>query len=102
MNVDGGGCEDRILDGPASGGKSSKGRNYLDCIWGKGVRRAPELLTMDARISQFENAYFTETCSGSEAGSYFRLIDFVDHSTLGSRVMKKKKREQLMSLGGVH
>ena len=30
-------------------------------------------------------------CSGSEAGSYFRLIDFVYHSTLGLRVIKKKK-----------
>jgi len=30
-------------------------------------------------------------CSGSEAGSYLRLIDFVYHSTLGLRVMKKKK-----------
>jgi len=29
-------------------------------------------------------------CSGSEAGSYLRLIDFVYHSTLGSRVIKKK------------
>ena len=32
-------------------------------------------------------------CSGSEAGSYLRLIDFVYHSTLGSRVIKKKRRE---------
>ena len=31
-------------------------------------------------------------CSGSEAGSYFRLIDFVYHSTLGLRVIKKKRR----------
>ena len=31
-------------------------------------------------------------CSGSEAGSYLRLIDFVHHSTLGLRVIKKKKR----------
>ena len=31
-------------------------------------------------------------CSGSEAGSYLRLIDFVYHSTLGLRVMKKKKK----------
>ena len=37
------------------------------------------------------NNYFTEMCSGSEAGSYFRLIDFVHHSTLGLRVIKKKK-----------
>jgi len=28
---------------------------------------------------QFENNYFTEMCSGSEAGSYLRLIDFVYH-----------------------
>ena len=26
--------------------------------------------------SQFENIYFTERCSGSESGSYLRLIDF--------------------------
>ena len=30
-------------------------------------------------------------CSGSEAGSYLRLIDFVYHSTLGLSVIKKKK-----------
>ena len=40
---------------------------------------------------QFENNYFTEMCSGSEAGSYFRLIDFVYHSTPGLRVIKKKR-----------
>jgi len=33
-------------------------------------------------------------CSGSKAGSYFRLIDFVSHSTLGLRVIKKKKKYQ--------
>ena len=33
-------------------------------------------------------------CSGSEAGSYLRLIDFVYHSTLGLRVMKKKKKRK--------
>ena len=38
----------------------------------------------------FENNYFTEMCSGSEAGSYLRLIDFVYHSSLGLRVLKKK------------
>ena len=31
-------------------------------------------------------------CSGSEAGSYLRLIDLVYHSTLGLRVIKKKKK----------
>jgi len=42
--------------------------------------------------SQFENNYFTEMRSGSEAGSYLRLIDSVYHSTLGLKVMKKKKK----------
>ena len=36
--------------------------------------------------------YFTEMCSDSEAGLYLRLVDFVYHSILGSRVTKKKKR----------
>ena len=30
-------------------------------------------------------------CSGSEEGSYLRLIDFVYHSTLGLGVIKKKQ-----------
>jgi len=33
------------------------------------------------------------TCSGSEEGSYLRLIDFGYHSTLGLRVIKKKKKK---------
>ena len=41
-------------------------------------------------IQGLGNNYFTEMCSGSEAGSYLRLIDFVYHSTLGLRVIKKK------------
>ena len=32
------------------------------------------------------------TNSGSEAGTYLRLIEFVYHSTLGWRVIKKKKK----------
>ena len=31
-------------------------------------------------------------CSGSEAGSYVRLTDCVYHSTLGLRVIKKRRR----------
>ena len=30
-------------------------------------------------------------CSGSKAGSYLRLIDFVHHSTLGLRMTKNKQ-----------
>jgi len=33
-------------------------------------------------------------CSGSDEGSYLRLIDFVYLSTLGLRVIKKKKKVQ--------
>ena len=50
--------------------------------------------------SQFENNYFTEMCSGSEAGSYLRLIDFAYHSTLGLRVIKKIEEEVFGSLQG--
>jgi len=32
-------------------------------------------------------------CSGSEAGSYLKLIDFVYNSTLGLTVIKKKKKK---------
>ena len=42
---------------------------------------------------------FTKMCSGSEAGSYLRLIDFVYHSTLGLRVIKKKKVGNTPRLG---
>ena len=42
--------------------------------------------------SQFQNNYFTEMCSGSEAGAYSRLTGFVYHSTPGLRVIKKKKK----------
>jgi len=31
-------------------------------------------------------------CTGAEAGSYLRRIDLVYHSTLGLRVIKKKKK----------
>ena len=40
------------------------------------------------------NNYFAETCSGSEAGSYLRLIDFVYHSILGLRVIKKRRENR--------
>jgi len=33
-------------------------------------------------------------CSGSEAGSYLRLIDFFYHSTLVLRVIEKKEKGQ--------
>jgi hypothetical protein len=36
-------------------------------------------------------------CSGFEAGSHSRLIDFVHHSTLGLRLIKKKKKKKPIS-----
>ena len=44
--------------------------------------------------------YSAATCSDSEAGSYLRLIDFVYHSTLGLRVIKKKMKVTLSSVLG--
>ena len=44
------------------------------------------------------NNYFAEMCSGSEAGSYLRLIDLVYHSTLGLSVTKKKRRSENLRL----
>ena len=38
-------------------------------------------------------------CSGSEAGSYLRLIGFVYHATLGLRVIKKKKKKKSHQIG---
>ena len=46
-------------------------------------------------IDQFENNYFTEMCSGPEAGSYSRLIDFVYHPTVDLRVIKKKRTREI-------
>ena len=48
-----------------------------------------------------ENNCFTEMCSGSEAGSYLRPMDFVYHSTLGLRVVKSKESMPRWGLGGV-
>ena len=39
-------------------------------------------------------SWFPEMCSGSEAGSYSRLIDFVHHSTLVLRVIKKEEKDR--------
>ena len=41
---------------------------------------------------QFKNNCFIEMCSGSEARSYVRLIDFVYHSTPGLIIMKNMRR----------
>ena len=57
--------------------------------WDAAVTRVP---------SQLENNSFTKTCSGSEADSYLRRIDLVYHSSLGLRVIKKKKGRDLRAV----
>ena len=53
------------------------------------------MFPLRSEADQFENKYFAEMCSGSEAGSYVRLMDFVYHSTLGVRVITKKEGDLL-------
>ena len=57
-------------------------------VWGVGFRFQRGL---ERGGVQFENNHFTEMYSVSEAGSYLRLIDFVFHSTLGVRAIKKRE-----------
>jgi len=38
--------------------------------------------------------YFTEMCSGSEAGSYLRLIDSLSRSLSGANVLARPDRRQ--------
>ena len=49
---------------------------------------APNAETVHPRpepLVTVQSFHLTEMCSGSEAGSYLRLIDLVYHSTLGLR-----------------
>ena len=74
------------------GGAFSYERGTPVPIWGFRVQARVQALalkgehTVDLLVLDF-----TEMCSGSEAGSYSRLIDFVYHSTLGLRVIKKRE-----------
>ena len=49
-------CEDWVRDGPASGEKGSKGRNYLDCIRGNGLHLSEEILSVN-RITDSSRGY---------------------------------------------
>ena len=40
-------------------------------------KHLPGAFTATLYSSQFESNYFTEMCSGSEAGSYLKIIEFV-------------------------
>jgi len=54
-----------------------------------------EFTILGCSVAPARSNVFTEMCSGSEAGSYVRLIYVVYHSTLRLRVMKKKKMQDL-------
>ena len=69
-------------------GKGSSQRHNL-ALTGSFVPTSLESVT--GSVVSGQNQYFTEMCSGSEAGSYSRLIDFVYHSTLRLRVIKRKE-----------
>ena len=60
-------------------------------VRGLGGRGSETESCTDRYSSQFENNSFTEMCSGSKAGLYLRRIDFVYHSTLGVRLIQKKR-----------
>jgi len=51
------------------------------------------------RVQGRRNPTQAEMCSGSEAGSYLKLIDFVYHSTLGLRVITKRREVGAMYSG---
>jgi len=51
----------------------------------------PPALPMPFRLGVKKGLSKKRPNSGSEAGSYLRLIDFVYHSTLALRVIKKKR-----------
>ena len=79
----------------------------MECIGRPGTARtfraSPAVRKVDIRLPGKGNSnshgarpvYFTEMCSGSEEGSYLRLIDCVYPSTLGLRVIKKNQKKKL-------
>jgi len=52
----------------------------------------------DEDINDDDDDLPTGGVRGSETGSYLRLIDFVYHSTLGLRVIQKKKVSDLRAM----
>jgi len=58
-----------------------------------GVQRVKESVLLLERVAEVVHGpRICHLCSGSEAGSYSTLIDFVYHSTLGLRVIQKKTK----------
>ena len=78
--------------GPGAAGRAAGPRaESPPCSCHQTTTSTQEQSCTDRNSSQFENNFFTEMCSGSEVGSYSRLTDLVHRSTLGVKVIKKKK-----------
>ena len=59
-------------------------------------RKVPPMMVSSVPMhSCVESTCRRHLCSGSEAGSYLRIIDFAYHSTLGLRVIKKREAPAL-------
>ena len=72
-------------------GSSDVDRRGLGCR-----EQVPRVLRKGA--TEVDNRCFEsnrDTFGGSEAGSYLRLIDFLYQSTLGLRVIKKKRKKSV-------
>ena len=74
---------------------------FQGLAFGVTVRDEPEVAksTVDPSPNSSDSDIDTNTCS--EEGSHLRLIDFVDHSTLGLRGIKKKRRTPAAAQFGV-
>jgi len=73
----------------------------VSAFWASGVGRwALKFGGLDSRFRERvsdQGFEVTEICSGSEAGSNLRLIDFVHHSSVGLRLVTKKVRGEYTS-----
>ena len=76
------------------------GTNPIDFL-GQGQSVAKTLMLIKELVTGRRN-YLTKMCSGSQVGSFLRRIDFVYHSTLGLRVIKKKKDGRHLADGDAH
>jgi len=64
---------------------------YSRCCTGESRVRKSTIWSFREDWWYHENSYCTEMCSGSEAGSYLRLTDFVYHRFRGGLVFKARR-----------
>ena len=81
------------INGGQEGGLAWTAATTLSC-----TTFCASLLSLLAICSRVQRSGVRERCSGSETGSYLRLVDFVYHSTLGLRVSCTTFCASLLSL----